>query len=848
MSRLTQRLSAALAWPAAFFAFTDPQDERRGFGLGHFVLLLSLLPFALDLSLFNLGGTAQGSWYFRPPVERFQDFPTVLEALRDPGSGDGLQRMARWCQAIDPRLVKALNLQNRAVDCRDPARRLREDPSPKRFGNLVHPAALLEQALCAQMRKDGRAADFGDRIACGEVQQQLAQWQRASAAYQDKLRRDKLASEMAQAQRVPTPALRVLRSGLAAGLSGGTLLATHTLSALLAVAAAAGLYAAMVRMCWRRRHLGLLFAGLAVPHAVLAITLLAFVGPGGGLGAASVDATLFVASHLAFLWFAWRGHIRSRSFGIFMLLLTLAALAAEAGRQDRLLAALGPVLAFLLMAALARGLVHGAVTNAAVLRELGAARSLRSLGHALLLWLPMALITVPFFVLTEKVIPDRAVEVLHRSGVLLHGPAHDFRDNALESVADHADQAAFGLYQETEKLGRRLSSEAASLRDQGLEGRVTAIFDQVMPAHLAFEPVRSGVALVGPAVDLGVELAQGGTDAAYGRLRAQMRIAVQKAARQQEQAFKTSLLDPAEGRALALLRQARRDGTQAILRASDDFQQALWWQIGYLRAAHRVMLLLFAFVCIKSFGYVFARIAFHRDQDTEVTLEPTGRPAPPPAPAAITRVGAQYVFACDAPCTFFVSRRFQCRGKAPRFWLPQPLHAPVARLLHRAMSMNRVDLRPGDSSVSCTTTRGAEFVEWRLVDGEQVVFDFAHFVAMSQDITISTLISTRLSTLLLGRFIFSVATGPGTLVLMTRGRAEVTGLEGAAESLPPERLVAMHAGTRLHVDRELGLVDVYLSAAHVRPAGGGQVIVDVDRQGGSGLGLARFLRHFLWPA
>lgn len=848
MGRLKQRLSAALAWPAGFFAFTDPQDEQRGFGLGQFVLLLSLLPFALDLSLFNLGGTGQGSWYFRPPVERFQDFPTVLTALRDPGRGDGLERMAAWCQTIPPKLVAALDLRNRAVDCRDAAEQLRGLQPLKAAALLSSRTFLSEQALCERMRQDGRGPDFGQRIACGEVQRQLDRWRRDTAAYQDQQRQAQRAGEMAQAERVPQPALKVLRSGPAAGLGGGSFLATPTLSTLLAVAAAAGLYAAMVRMCWRRRRLGLLFAGLAVPHAVLAITLLAFFGPRGGLGAAAVHATLFVASHLAFLWFAWQGHIRSRAFGIFMLLLAFAALAVEAGRQDRLLAALAPVLAFGLMAVLARGLVRGALANAALLRELGAARSLRCLGHALLLWLPMALIAVPFFVLTEKVVPQRVVEALKGAGVLLHGPAHDFRDNALESVAERADRAVFGLYQKTEGLGQRLSSEAASLREQGLEGRVTAIFDQVMPPHLAFEPVRSGVALVGPAVDLSVKLAQGGTDAAYGRLRAQMRSAVQAEARRHEQAFQASLVDPAEGRALALLRQARRDGTQAILRASDNFQQALWWQIGYLRAAHRVMLLLFAFVCIKSFGYVFARIAFHRDQGTEVTLEPSGRPAPPAAPAAITHTGAQYLFACDAPRTFFVSRRFQCRGKAPRFWLPQPLHAPVARLLHRSMSMNRVDLRPGDGAVSCTTTRGAEFVEWRLADGEQVVFDFAHFVAMSQDIAISTLISTRLSTLLLGRIVFSVATGPGTLVLMTRGRAEVTGLEGAAESLPPERLVAMHAGTRLHVDSELGLVDVYLSTAHVRPAGGGQAIVDVDRQGGSGLGLARFLRHFLWPA
>jgi uncharacterized protein (AIM24 family) len=175
------------------------------------------------------------------------------------------------------------------------------------------------------------------------------------------------------------------------------------------------------------------------------------------------------------------------------------------------------------------------------------------------------------------------------------------------------------------------------------------------------------------------------------------------------------------------------------------------------------------------------------------------------------------------------------------------MRAPIARLLHGAMSMNKVVIQPGDDAVSCSTSQGAEFLAWELGEGEQVAFDFAHFVAMSDGIRISTLISARLSTLLLGRFIFSVATGPGTLVLMTRGRAQITGRDRSGESLPPECLVAMHAGTQLRVDSELGLVDIYLSTAYLRPAGGGQVIVDVDRQQGSALGLARFVRNFVWP-
>ena len=68
-----------------------------------------------------------------------------------------------------------------------------------------------------------------------------------------------------------------------------------------------------------------------------------------------------------------------------------------------------------------------------------------------------------------------------------------------------------------------------------------------------------------------------------------------------------------------------------------------------------------------------------------------------------------------------------------------------------------------------------------------------------------------------------------------------------ADSLPPERMVAMPRDTRLYAESELGPLDVYLSTAYIRPESGVQLIVNVDSQRGSGVGLGRFLTHFIWP-
>jgi uncharacterized protein (AIM24 family) len=835
-------MSAAWAWLrarfgalAALFAFADAKDEQRLFGLGQFVLLLTLAPFALSLTLFDFAGE-QHSWFYRFPSERFTPFPPVPELAPDPGRGEKLRLMADWCESANKRYPD-LDLYKPAVDCPPPL-----DLNPQRLARSA--------SFClATLREPARQSAFGNVVECNRARRDLEAWNEARGRFEESERARQKALDAAKAKKPEANPQKILRAGLTSVL-GGTGNERNPGRFMFLMLASLCLYLPVAWICWRRRLLGLLAFGLAVPNVLLLVWLLRWSGAGlewaAQLGLR--ELMFVVAPHVAFAWFALRGRIRSRPFGVALLLYAAVALSQAVAHNEPLLPALWPVLAFVLIAGLARLVVRAAVENASVLRNLGWARSLRTAGHALLLWLPMASIAVPYFMFTEYALPRVATNELHKAGLLKYGydDRPDFRDNALASTAVKFDDLIFELHREFEKLGHEIQTQVGHLENAGLEDRARTIFDRVMPAELKFNTQSSDAALIGWAIDSGVDTAESGTKAAYGRLREEMKDKVAAEARKLNGSFQASL-NKAEGKALEILRSVKKAGTDALLQANDDAQLAIWWQISYLKAAHQVFLVLFAFVCLKSFGYVFARIGFHRDTGTRVSLEPTGCAATTAAAPVIVRTGQQYVFPRDAQRTFFVSRRFQCRGKAPKFSMPQPLRAPLARLLHGAMSMNEVIMRPGDDAVSCTTTRGAEFLAWELGEGEQVAFDFAHFVAMSQGVRISTLISARLSTLLLGRFIFSIATGPGTLVLMTRGRAEIAGRDGAGESMSPERLVAMHAGTQLHVESELGLVDIYLSTAYVRPAGGGQVIVDVDRQQGSALGLARFLRNFVWP-
>jgi len=165
--------------------------------------------------------------------------------------------------------------------------------------------------------------------------------------------------------------------------------------------------------------------------------------------------------------------------------------------------------------------------------------------------------------------------------------------------------------------------------------------------------------------------------------------------------------------------------------------------------------------------------------------------------------------------------------------------------------MNEVIMKQGDADVSCSATKGIEFFEWNLAKGENVIFDFHHFVGMTKELQLSTLISPRISSLLLDRMIYSQATGPGKLIVMTKGRAEIgdvciNNTTKKIGSFPSERMIAMQLNSKLHVDSELDILNIYFSSAYIKPVSG-KMIIDVDSQRGAKTGLSSFIRHFLFP-
>jgi hypothetical protein len=138
-------------------------------------------------------------------------------------------------------------------------------------------------------------------------------------------------------------------------------------------------------------------------------------------------------------------------------------------------------------------------------------------------------------------------------------------------------------------------------------------------------------------------------------------------------------------------------------------------------------------------------------------------------------------------------------------------------------------------------------VEWRMRPGEEVVFGYRDFFGASDNIRLRSVISLRLSTLLLGRIVFRIARcegDEGRLLL----RAHVEELDPQhIRAIPPERLLAWHRHARFGIHSGRTAWKTLLNGyTLVRKAGvggaDGQVVVSSEDVG-SNLGSIRFVRR-----
>ena len=610
--------------------------------------------------------------------------------------------------------------------------------------------------------------------------------------------------------------------------------------------------------CIRRSAWGLLIFGLSVPSVYYANYVISFFL--GQLSPTILEFTPTIFAQIALVWFLIKGSMLSRSFLLFIGLLVISTLLPwllKGADNDAysVIQAQVPILIFLILAGIGRLLIKGAKENFSLLSRLGVARNFTSALHALLLWLPMAILCLPFFYLSKVLVPTEVTNNLYKAKVLQFDSSHPqgFLDNSLQSLAHISDDINFAWHLMLEEKKAHLYASNDALQDLDFEQTLDKHYNRIIPPSLVFEEPNSGVPMVGFLLDLGTKETQKSIDKTYKKLRGDIRKELIQLVAERERVLKNKAEDGKEA-LIEELEIIKGEGKILIATSSSAAQTNVWWTLTYLQATHQLALLFFIFICIKSYLYVFSRVIFNKDNGASVSLglakcsmdDSDSVHLVHQEVSNIISTGIDFTIEANQSQTYYITRRYQCRGKAPRLSIPQVFSTPLARIFSKAYTMNKVVVAKGDADISCTATKGVEFFEWDLAVDETVVFNYENFVGMSEGLNLSTLISPRISSLLLGRMLYSQATGPGKLILVASGRAQICRSNEKVGSMPPERIIAMQLDSVLHVESELDFLNVYLSSAYVSPVSG-NMIVDVDNQLGAKNGLVRFLRNFILP-
>ncbi|WP_395345054.1 hypothetical protein PN836_009560 [Ningiella sp. W23] len=855
----------------------DSYLRSQSLGFAHFVLLLSLTPFIFNLSLFKIGH------------QNFVASEYLIDPLRFEGLNYAQLNAGELEKPIPPKVDIDSTLRHTVF--------VIFNISPEQFcSNLdarntnffflvFRPPELVQP--CAQYRRSLQI-----------YIEQLKQYNQAINAEQlDKKKLVAQANEFlsqAQEKAIKPPAQQATVISRSQGYfetlfaqfeldtssedkltpAGLVVLLTWLLASLFLIPA--------LFVCLREKAWFLAIFGLCPPAYNYLVYLLALFLDDPTLGFYQIELPLL--AQLSLLVFLLSGKVRSRSFaGFSIVVLALIAITLsdygsyvagllgqaltpvrQSAYHSAFVVHIIPMLMFIIVAVIGRLFVKGARQNWGLIKDLGWSRTTIAIARSVYAWIPMGALCLPFFWLTQHYIPKTITNNLHEQGIMqfAYSPKQTVLDNSLVSTAHRVDDINFVWHLSIEEQKANLNSNNEKFQKADFTRIVARRFDQSVPKSLAFKESRSGAPLIGWAVDIANNEMKDSIQSAYSKLRSDLKKGLTDLVDDQQTSIK-ELARSNLAKAMRELEKMRVAGQKKIQLANAITQAGIFNSFAFLYAYHQLAMLLFYYVCVKSLLYVFARVSVNQKTGISVTLgdciseeqsltedfnnlrRTASDELDKHAPSIISH-GSEIKFSGPAGTTIYLSRKFQCRGKAPKLRFIQPFSAPFARMFNGAYGMNELNLTNADTDVGCSSTQGIEYFEWDLKDNERVVFDFKNFVGISKSVSLSTLVSPRISSFLIGNIIYSQAKGPGKLFLMAKGRAQVCSGDVQVGSLPPQRMLAMDVNTKLFVESELDLLNVYCSDAYIKPVQG-TMIIDVDTQTGSKSGLGTFLRHFILP-
>ena len=258
-----------------------------------------------------------------------------------------------------------------------------------------------------------------------------------------------------------------------------------------------------------------------------------------------------------------------------------------------------------------------------------------------------------------------------------------------------------------------------------------------------------------------------------------------------------------------------------------------------------------ALIGVKSFLYVLALELFHSDEQLTIRFE-----GAEPVEGEY-RAGAQL----DIDRAFrypLVTRTQLSNADNNLAFAPWPRAAPLARILRRKyFFFARGNLledagrtpAPGDGARGMVASAGGgqSIVEWKMREGEAVVFRYRDFHGASENVQLQSEFSLRLSTMLFGRVIFHSARcryGEGRLLL----KASVEDIDQhQIRAVPMEWMIAWnrHAQFTVHSGRTpwKTLINGFTLVRRQHPDGPSGLIVVSSEDTGATTGSLRYLKR-----
>ena len=288
---------------------------------------------------------------------------------------------------------------------------------------------------------------------------------------------------------------------------------------------------------------------------------------------------------------------------------------------------------------------------------------------------------------------------------------------------------------------------------------------------------------------------------------------------------------------LAAQRQSAHDYADGLFR-SHDLLQLLGW-------------IVLALIAIKSFLYVLALELFHSDEQMTIRFE-----GAEPIEGEY-RTGAQL----DIDRAFrypLITRKQLSNADNNLAFAPWARAAPLARILRRkyfvftrGSLLEDADRLPAPGAAArgmvASAGGGQSIVEWKMREGEQVIFRYKDFYGASENVQLQSELSLRLSTLLFGRVVFHSARcqfGEGRLLL----KASVEAIDQQQiRAVPMERMIAWnrHAQFTVHSGRTpwKTLINGFTLVRRERPEGASGLIVVSSEDTGASTGSLRYLKR-----